>query len=83
MSLDTPKFVMRPAGATQRLPGDALPLPLAFDYVNDPFFGKPIAFAVCRGSGVGWPYDIVGVYDADWRLTYDGAVVDSDVGDVS
>ena len=33
---------------------------------------------MCRGSGVGWPYDIAGVYDADWRLTYDGAVFDSD-----
>ena len=43
----TPGFVMRPAGATQRLPGDALPLPLAFDFVNDPFFRKQIAIAQC------------------------------------
>ena len=37
-------------------------------------------------SEVGWPYDIAGVYDANWRLTYDGAVFGSDslsVGDVS
>ena len=47
VSPDTPGFVMHPAGATQRLPGAALPLPLAFDYVSDPFFGKPIAFAQC------------------------------------
>ena len=47
MSADTPGFMMWPAGVTQRLPGDALPLPLAFDYVRDPFFGKPIAFAQC------------------------------------
>ena len=40
VSPNTPGFVMRPAGATQ-------PLPLAFDYVSDPFFGKPIAFAQC------------------------------------
>ena len=24
-----------------------MPLPLAFDYVSDPFFGSPIAFAQC------------------------------------
>ena len=47
VSPDTPGFVMRPAGVAQRLPGDALPLPLAFDYVRDPFFGKQIAFAQC------------------------------------
>ena len=47
VSPDTPVFMMRPAGATQQLPGAALPLPLAFDYVSDPFFGKPIAFAQC------------------------------------
>ena len=45
VSSDSPEFVMRPAGTTQRLPGAALPLPLVFDYVNDSFFGKPIAFA--------------------------------------
>ena len=42
VSPDTPGFVMRPAG-----PGAALPLLLAFDYVNDQFFGKLIAFAQC------------------------------------
>ena len=39
VSPDTPGFVMRPVGATQQLPGAALPLPLAFDYVSDPFLG--------------------------------------------
>ena len=39
--------MMRPAGTTQRLPGAALPLLLAFDYVSDPFFEAPIAFAQC------------------------------------
>ena len=38
VSPDTPGFVMLPAGVTQQLPGDVLPLPLAFDYVSDPFF---------------------------------------------
>ena len=36
VSPDTPGFVMRHVGATQQLPGAALPLPLAFDYVSDP-----------------------------------------------
>ena len=47
VSPDTPGFVMRPAGVTQQPLADALPLPLAFDYVRDPFFGKSIAFAQC------------------------------------
>ena len=47
VSPDTPGFVMRPAGTTQRLPGAVLPLLLAFDYVSDPFFEAPIAFAQC------------------------------------
>ena len=47
VSPDTPGFVMRPSGATQQLPGAALQLPLAFDYVCNPFFGSSIAFAQC------------------------------------
>ena len=47
VSPDTPGFMMCPAGATQQLPGAVLPLPLAFNYVCDPFFGSPIAFAQC------------------------------------
>ena len=42
-----PGFVMCLVGATQQLPGAALLLSLAFDYVSDPFFGAPISFAQC------------------------------------
>ena len=45
---DTPGFVMRPSGANQQLPEAALPLPLALDYVSDPFFGSPIALTQCQ-----------------------------------
>ena len=44
---DTPAFVRRTLGAAQQMPGAALPLPLAFDSLIDPFFGAPIAFAQC------------------------------------
>ena len=93
MSPDTPGFVLRPVDATQQLPGAALPLPLAFDYVSDPFLRVTDCFcSMCCDSGVGWPYDIAGAYDAECSgfdpgsLTYDGAVFGSDslsVGDVS
>ena len=47
VSPDTQGFVIHPSGANQQLPGATLPLPLALDYVSDPFSGSLIAFSQC------------------------------------